>query len=242
MSTFLLDLNQNPLYPPPGNNTKGFGDDTCPFNSNRFTLWKVHLDGSREGHPAFGQHLVEEASGFTGIRELPRQPGTFIASFSSQSCFGAGPLTLITPNVGLNFDLDEPLFLTEPYSSLGVPRGTPRESRLHIFTDSNLPRYRDPYPLANGSFIASYTAENTCDLYADSSFIAPDYRLVLMNADGGEQTVIYSDTEMWNLQPVEVAPRTLANLAEGSGHPEFEYGILNALDVHNRGVNKEKMK
>ena len=226
---------------------QGLGDDTCPFNSNRFTLWKVHLDGSREGHPAFGQHLVEEANGFTGVRELPWQSGTFIASFSSQTCFGSGPLTLITPDQNLNFDLDKPHFITEPYPNLGVPRGAPRASRLLDFTDSTLPRYRDPYPLVDGRFIASYAAENTCDLYADSSYMPPEYRLVLMNADGSAPTVIYTDTgdsdadysgaEMWNLQPVEVASRTLPNMAEGSGNPEFAYGILNALDVYNRGVN-----
>ena len=75
-------------------------------------MWKVSMDGSREGHPAFGQHLTEQASGFIGLRELPQKPGTFISTYSAQTCFGGGPLAIITPNTAFNFDLDEPNFIT----------------------------------------------------------------------------------------------------------------------------------
>jgi hypothetical protein len=199
-------------------------EPTLELDVNRFLMWKIHDDGSREGHPAFGAHTIADfEGGFTGIREIPTEPGVFVATLADEfHTFGAGSIVRFAPDPELHFDNDSYEFIT------------PNVFRNQ---DHHSARYRDPYPLVNGQIIASYAPLRTyCrdDICSDGP---PVFSLVLLSVDGSRQTALFDDDAMWNLQPVEVVPHESYGYTRGVAHWEFDYGILNSLDVYHRGIN-----
>ena len=186
-------------------------EDECDLDVNRFLLWQIAIDGSREGHPSFGNHtLYDFAGGYVGIRENPRQLGTFFATLADEFfTFGAGAIVRM-----------KPIFVTENVFEVG------KRNRAG--------RYRDPYPLADGRLAASFAAGA---VYDEDGSQAPDFNLVLVDAGSGARTQLLNDPEMWLLQPVEAVGRPMPDLAPGAAAAGFDYGVVNAKDVTIRHRN-----
>lgn len=210
----LNDLRPSPDAPPDG------------ISVSRFLIWEVFQDGSREGHPIFGQHVIEDfAGGFMEARELPN--GDMIATLTrSEYSYGAGAIVRFTP--GFNDDLHRYTYLT------------PAEGYTQT-TGHDAGRYRAPYPLSDGRIVASFAPGPVWD-YGESGS-APDFDLVLLGDEADTpHTVIHADPNFWDWQAVEVAPRPAPTLAEPFTLPEYRrYAIVNTMDVELRHLNADQV-
>lgn len=203
----LVDLRENASLPPDG------------MSYSRFLIWEAYIDGSREGHPIFGAHLVQDfAGGFTEMRELP--DGDMIATFTKpEFSYGAGSIVRFTPR-GMQ---DE-----QSYTWLTSEEHYTREA------SNTAGRYRSPYASLDGRIIASYAPGMVWD---DGSGDVPDFDLVLLD-ETGEHTVLYSDPDFWDWQAVFVEPKEAPQIAEPLTIEGYErYGIINTYDVTVRNRN-----
>ncbi|MBI3159395.1 MAG: hypothetical protein HYZ26_07340 [Chloroflexi bacterium] len=200
------------------------GMDNCDLDTNKFLLWKIASDGSREGHPSFGAHLLYDfGGGFVQARELPGAPGWFVATLADEFfTWGSGTLVRFFPDPNLDFDSD--------YFSPITPL-------VYLDENPDSPRYRDPYPTADGRLLAAHADSLTyCEDECRRS-LTPDFSLVVLDMDGGNQATLLEDSGFWLWQPVEAAPRAAGPLAQGAALPGFAYGLLTSLDVALRGIN-----
>ncbi|MEO1287065.1 MAG: hypothetical protein AAFV93_04800, partial [Chloroflexota bacterium] len=179
----LRDLRPNPTAPPDGE------------SYSRFLLWEMLVDGSREGHPIFGAHLVEEfGGGFMEVRELLDGSGDMIGTLTqSLDTFGAGAIVRFTPRGMQDAQTYDYLTPSTTYSA-----GT---------TNLN-GRYRSPYPLPDGRIMASY---------ADGAVFngrgTPNFDLVILDDEGGHQ-LLYGDPDFWDWQAVAIVERPAPLITE----------------------------
>ena len=203
----LNDLRANPTDPPDG------------ISYSRFLIWETMVDGSREGHPIFGSHLVQDfAGGFTEAREIPNGNGEMVAVLTrSHYSWGAGSLVRFMPRTNPD---------TEQFEWVTSPQG------YELLETNTAGRYRSPYPLADGRIIASYAAGTIWD-----GVDVPDFDLVIVD-EGGEHRVIHADADYWDWQAVPVLPREVPPLAEPQTLEGYDnYAIVNTLDVALRNRN-----
>jgi hypothetical protein len=203
-------------------------ESTGDLDVNRFLLWESFVDGSGVDHPLFGAHtLWDFTGGYTEVRELPNEPGKFIGVLANESyTYGAGSIVRIEPQE--NADLEERIFITADV--------------FEVYEDNLAGRWRGPYPLSDGAIVASYAEGPVHTVYTDNpgtdiGDTLPRWKLVKMNADGGNQQTLYEDPEFWLWQPVEVIARPAPVLQSGKMKVQFPYGIINSLDVSLRGIN-----
>lgn len=207
----LNDHRANPDDPPDG------------ISYSRFLLWEAFTDGSREGHPSFGTHLIRDfAGGFTESREAADGSGEMVATLTqAQFTWGAGAIVRFMPRG--NADQHSLTWLTPPegYSQLDGHAGG---------------RYRSPYPLSDGQIMASYAAGSVWD--SEDQAAAPDFDLVILAKDG-THTLIHADPAFWDWQAVEVAARPAPQLAVPESKTRYNYAVVNARDVELRHTNDE---
>ena len=198
----------------------------CELDVNRFLMWEIFADGSREGHPSFGMHtLFDFEGGYVGIRENPTKPGTYFAVLADEFyTFGAGAIVKMARRS--DGDRDRPRFLTPEVFGVG-----PRNRKG---------RYRDPYPLAKGDLISSYATGPV--FKRNRKDPVPDFNLVWVDAESGASQALYSDPDYWLLQRVEVAARTPVPLTAGTARPGFRYAIVNSKDISVRHRNCNQVR
>lgn len=188
---------------------------------SRFLVWEMMVDGSREGHPIFGAHLVDEfGGGFMEVRETMDGSGDMIATLTqSQYTFGAGTIVRFTPRGAQ--DQQTMSYITAPeFYSNGY--------------DNEIGRYRSPYPLADNSILASY-AEGA--VYDGAG--VPDFELVHI-AEDGTQTKLHYDPDFWDWQAVAVVARPEPEIVEPLALDDsLNYAIVNTMDVELRNRNAE---
>ncbi|MGB7337574.1 MAG: hypothetical protein WBC91_01690 [Phototrophicaceae bacterium] len=190
---------------------------------SRFLLWEMMSDGSREGHPIFGAHLVDDfGGGFMEVRELLDGSGDMLATFTqAQYTFGAGAIVRFTPRGAQDAQSFEYLTDDSGYSA----------GRTNFAG-----RYRSPYPMPDGSVIASYADGTVYDGYG-----IPDFDLVMLNEDG-THTVLHSDPDFWDWQAVAVVARTAPQMVEPLALDDsLSYAIVNTMDVELRNRNAENV-
>ncbi len=198
-----------------------------PLAVSRFLPWFVYRDGSAFDHPLFGTHTIPDfAGGYIQVREVPGKE-ELIGTFTNQEkTFGAG--STVTMKYTRNDDREAPAFLTANVFDLkeNNPGG----------------RWRDPYPLSDGSILASYASGPVYQSKAQfKPSEIPDFKIVRLSADGKNQETIYEDSKFWCWQPVEVTSRRAIPFSIGVSIPEIPYAMINSLDVFNRGVNSKKV-
>jgi hypothetical protein len=161
------------------------------------------------------------------IRESSAQPGLYYGIDAPEfGTHAAGQIVTLDGPPSLNPDRMRVRYLTPRVTAFGTGDGEPVPA-----DHSGL--YRNPLPLADGSLIAVHTAETRADRN-DGSTGAPisryDFRLKRLapSANGfftpstpltpgirqsvrywsPDEQVVYTDVLMWELDPVEVRPRT----------------------------------
>lgn len=200
----LNDLRANPEDPPDG------------ISYSRFVVWEVTIDGSREGHPIFGEHLIQDFhGGFTEAREIWDGSGQMVATMTQALyTFGAGSIVRFTPRGNPN--------------QVSVDWLTPPES-YNSYGESPIGRYRSPYSLNNGTVIASYAPGAVYN-----GMGTPDFELVVLH-DDMTHTVLYNDPEFWDWQPVAIEARPVPQIAQPATLAGYErIAIINAMDVELR--------
>lgn len=208
----LNDLRATPDDPPDG------------ISYSRFLVWEMMVDGSREGHPIFGAHLVDDfAGGFTEVRELMDGSGDMVATLTqSQYTFGAGAIVRFTPRGAQDaqhFD-----YLTDSNSYTG-------------YVDYAGGRYRSPYPLPDNRVIASYAAGSVYDGYGTT----PDFDLVMLNEDG-THSLLHEDPDFWDWQAVAIVSRPAPEIIEPMAlDNNANYAIINTADVELRNRNADNV-
>lgn len=207
----LRDLRPSPNDPPDGE------------SYSRFLLWEMMSDGSREGHPIFGAHLVEEfGGGFMEVRELMDGSGDMIATLTqSLNTFGAGAIVRFTPRGAQDAQSYDFLTDSSGYTSSFANLGG---------------RYRSAYPLPDGRIIASFADGSVYNGYG-----VPDFDLVILDAEGRHQ-VIYGDTDFWDWQAVAIVERDAPPMVEPTIYmDDVNYAIVNAMDVELRNRNSDSV-
>lgn len=206
------------------NDLRASPDDPADgISYSRFLIWETMIDGSREGHPIFGSHRIQDfAGGFTEAREIEDANGDMIATLTqTHQTWGAGSIVRFSPRG--NPDQESFTWLT------------PEESYAQL-EDNTSGRYRSPYPLADGRIIASYAPGTVWDA---GSREAPDFDLVLLN-DNGSHQIIHADPDFWDWQAVEVRAREAPQIAQPHTFPEFNgYAIVNTMDIELRNRNAQ---
>ncbi len=203
----LNDLRPSPDDPPDG------------ISYSRFLLWEMMVDGSREGHPIFGAHLIDDfGGGFMEVRELLDGSGDMIATLTqSQYTFGAGSIVRFTPRGAQ--DQQTMSYITAPeFYSNGF--------------DNEIGRYRSPYPLSDNTIVASYADGAVYD-----GMGTPDFDLVHI-AEDGTQVILHQDPDFWDWQAVAVISRSAPDIVEPLALDDsVHYAIVNTMDVELRNRN-----
>lgn len=188
---------------------------------SRFLIWEMMIDGSREGHPIFGAHLVDDfEGGFMEAYETFDGSGDMIATLTqARYTFGAGAIVRFSPRG--DQDAQSITYLTpEEHYSNG--------------TLNTLGRYRSAYPLPDGRVIASYAEGAVYDGYG-----TPDFDLVLLNEDGSH-SLIHEDADFWDWQAVPIVERPQPEIVQPLAlDDDASYAIINTMDVELRNRNAD---
>lgn len=192
---------------------------------------------SSEAHPPI--------TNFIHLMEDPHEPGTFYGTNPPEfGTHASGEIVAIKGPIGLNPDDMYPIHITNPATYEAPESGSG--------SDEHSGRYRNPVPLSDGSLIAAYSQDPRSETQeGDGRFGNATYRFRLhhlVREDGGEyfvagapltggitKTVSYFDNqaykedsyqgEMWELDPVEVAPRPMPTTRKPDV-PDLERGII----------------
>jgi|GEM_PF-4521729 len=205
----LRDLRFSPEDPPDG------------VSYSRFLVWEMMVDGSREGHPIFGAHLVDDfGGGFTEVREVMDGSGDMIATLTQvEHTFGAGAIVRFTPRGAQDAQSFEYLTDSTAYTETVEFSGG---------------RYRSPYPMPDNRIIASYADGTVYNGYG-----TPDFDLVLLNEDG-THAVLHDDPDFWDWHAVAVVSRSAPDITEPMAlDSDLNYAIVNTADVELRNRNAE---
>ncbi|MCB0009379.1 MAG: hypothetical protein KDE04_23100, partial [Anaerolineales bacterium] len=171
-------------------------------------------------YPRFNENSIEN---MLQIKEDPTTPGDYIGTNAPEfQTHAAGQLVSLAAPPNVNADAIGVVYLTHPDTA--SPTGNPGPGHSGL--------YRDPLPLSDGNLIAVHTAETRADqnigTYANPES-RYDFRLRLLGPAGNgylaattpltggisksisywdPDTLISYNGELWELQPVEVRPRT----------------------------------
>jgi hypothetical protein len=198
-----------------------------PLAVSRFLPWLVYGDGSGFDHPLFGSHTIRDfKGGYVSVRVVP-QTGQLIGILANQkNTFGAG--SIVKMDYGQNDDREAPEFIT--------PNVLGREG------ENTLGRYRDAYPASDGWILASYASGS---VYQSKPVLKPseipNFKIVRVSSDGSRQEILYEDANFWCWQPVEAVARGPLFIYSGVAVPEFQYAMINSVDVSNRGRNSHRV-
>jgi hypothetical protein len=199
-----------------------------PLAVNRFLPWFVYRDGSAFDHPIFGAHTIPDfQGGYVSVREIPKTKYFIGIQANLKNTFGAG--SIVKMNHALNANRQKPIYLTPDV--------------LNLKDENHHGRWRDSYPLSDGTILASY-AEGA--VYQSRKILSPseipNFKIVRLSADGKKQQTIYEDPDFWCWQPVEVTHGYSAPFSIGVARStKVKYAMINSLDVFNRGVNFKKV-
>ena len=194
-----------------------------PLAVNRFLPWLVYADGSGFDHPLFGTHTIADfKGGYTSVRVIPGTGKLLGVLANEANTFGAG--SLVRMNYARNDDKESPHLLTADVSER-------KQNNPHG-------RWRDPYPMSDGSILASYADG---PVYQSKAILnaseIPHFTIVRLSKEGKQQETIYEDPAFWCWQPVEVTSRPPLFIYPGFLTKKFKYAMINSLDVFNRGRN-----
>jgi hypothetical protein len=214
------------VFPEPhGNGSVVPGTNFRSHRINLFTPWTILEDGSDSeilnhlGRQEIGGYFQESFTDdpnlrdFTGqkaerlfhIREHPLEPGTYYATEAPEFGTHSGGEIIALPS---------------------PPSLNPDQARVQRLTADNSGRYRDPLPLSSGALIAAHTNTNAFEDSGDTFSTLYKYRLktlvktgqtftaggTLTPGNGLEAKITYNGQNftgaLWELNPVEVRPRT----------------------------------
>jgi len=164
-------------------------------------------------------------SNFLQIRESPVTPGLFYGVDAPEfSTHAAGQIVTLTGSTNINPDLMRLAYLT--------PRSTANDTNYSVpLPTDHTGLYRNPLPMTDGTLVCSHTATKSADLNAGTVAFPVslyDFRLKTLRFTNGfyvpdqfltpgisnsvtwydpDTLVTYSNTVLWELDPVEVWPR-----------------------------------
>ncbi|MCO7227475.1 hypothetical protein [Pleionea sp. CnH1-48] len=201
-------------------------DPFDPLDISRFLLWETKPNGYSDAHPIFGAHFPPDfKGGFVQARPLYDGTGRIVSTMATAETWGAGAVVIIDPKAdGLTA---KPQFIT-PQVAYSFEDPIPDGEG----------RYRDPYPMKDSGFIVSFALGQVLNLCCDdeSRPEVPDFGLYKLSNDG-KRTLIFNNTEWWELEPVEVVARTKPPVLNDTARTDVSWGILNTKDVRLRERN-----
>ena len=198
-----------------------------PLAVSRFLPWVVYGDGSGFDHPLFGSHTIRDfKGGYVSVRVVPLTFEIIGVLANQENTFGAG--SIVKMDYAKNDDREEPEFITARVFD-----------RLAANTKG---RWRDAYPMVDGSILASYASGA---VYQSKPKLqpgeTPNFKIVRLSADGSQQEVLHEDPNFWSWQPVEIAVRNPGFVYRGVTNDQFQYAMINSLDVANRSRNFKRV-
>jgi hypothetical protein len=195
---------------------------------NRLLPWFVYRDGSSFDHPLFGAHTIPDfQGGYVSVRELRKTKYLIGIQANLKNTFGAG--SIVKMKFTTNADRQMPVYLTP--------------NVLDLKEENHYGRWRDSYPMSDGTILASY-AEGA--VYQTKKVLSPseipNFKIVRLSADGKKQETVYEDSDFWCWQPVELTAGYSAPFSIGVPRStKVTYAMINSLDVYHRGVNFKKV-
>lgn len=133
---------------------------------------------------------------------------------------------------------------TDPDLYIDVQQATFENLTPNVPTDMESPpsgygRYRDPYPLADGLFLASW-ADGDINDRNELAETAPNFGIYLYDSDSGRRTLVYDDPNMWDLYAIPVRPRDEPPvIAPSTGTPDpNEPAVIGSIDVTNTSLEE----
>ncbi len=194
-----------------------------PLAVSRFLPWVVYADGSGFDHPLFGSHTIKDfKGGYVSVRIIPQTFEILGVLANQENTYGAG--SIVKMDYAKNDDREAPDFVT-----------------ARVFdrkTNNSLGRWRDAYPASDGFIFASYAPGH---VFQSKPVLnggeIPNFKIVRMSGDGSGQQVLHEDPNFWCWQPVEVVARGPQFVYPGIANPDFQYAMMNSLDISNRSRN-----
>jgi hypothetical protein len=188
----------------------------------------VTLNGAPVG--AFNQNRVVT---FLQIKEDPANPGTYYGVNAKELTHGSGQIIRMNGTPGTDADHMAITYITDP-STFPSPNPAPAGAVGH---------FRDPLPMSDGTLVAARTSNGSFESFNPGNPTGPsafDFRLYTMAPDAshpgylaqgqlltaglptktldyydGTMHIVRTNTQLWELQPVEVRARSIP-LAPGA--------------------------
>lgn len=169
--------------------------------------------------------------------EPEAEPGTYVCIGTSRSgTIQAGSMMFVdarsatSDNPALYFDVQQATFTS---LTPDVPTGDGRPA-------DGVGRYRSPLPFGDGRYLVSW-ADGPVNDRAEQAQTAPDFGVYLFDPETGRRTLVYNDTNMWDLYAVPVAPReeppVIRPTVEANPDPT-EPAVLGSIDVTQTSLNE----
>ncbi|MCL2303886.1 MAG: discoidin domain-containing protein [Planctomycetaceae bacterium] len=185
------------------------------------SVWYIRPDGTG-ADALFKQHL-DNPWALENTREIPhksQEARQFVSIAAAHHTLPVGPVTILTPSIGLNSPDAIKIVTPGSYPPEGGMSGTPVDEGG---VPTNGGYFQHPWPLSNKFFLVAYTYSNDHPKGMPASFRGNDetgYALYLIDVFGNKE-LIYRDPEISSVFPMPLKARKRPPILPDNRDPEL---------------------